>query len=43
MLVGVDSSTRVAVDPLPPMPAEEPARTTEVVRRTLLDLLRHRS
>jgi hypothetical protein len=31
---------KCAVDPLPAMPTEEPARTTEAVRRALLDLLR---
>ena len=31
---------KCAVDPLPPMPTEEPARTTEAVRRALPDLLR---
>jgi len=31
---------KCAVDPLRPMPTEEPARTTEAVRRALPDLLR---
>ena len=31
---------RCAFDPLPAMPTEEPARTTEAVRRALPDLLR---
>ena len=31
---------KCAVDPLPPMPTEEPARTTEAVRRALPELLR---
>ena len=31
---------KCAVDPLPAMPTEEPARTTEAVRRALPDLLR---
>jgi hypothetical protein len=31
---------KCAVDPLPAMPAEEPARTTEAVRRSLPDLIR---
>ena len=34
---------KCAVDPLPAMPAEEPARTTEAVRRSLPDLIRARS
>jgi hypothetical protein len=31
---------KYAVDPLPPMPTEDPARTTEAVGRALPDLLR---
>jgi hypothetical protein len=31
---------KCAVDPLPPLPAEEPARTAEAVRRALPELLR---
>jgi hypothetical protein len=31
---------KCAVDPLPAMPTEEPARTTEAIRRALPDLLR---
>ena len=31
---------KCAVDPLPAMPTEEPARTTEAVRRALPDLVR---
>jgi hypothetical protein len=31
---------KCAVDPLPAMPTEEPARTTEAVRRVLPHLLR---
>jgi hypothetical protein len=31
---------KCAVDPWPPMPTEEPARTTEAIRRALPDLLR---
>ena len=31
---------KCAADPLPAMPTEEPARTTEAVRRALPDLLR---
>jgi hypothetical protein len=31
---------KLAVDKLPPMPSQEPARTAEAVRRALPDLLR---
>ena len=35
-----NTQPKCAVDPLPPLPAEEPARTAEAVRRALPELLR---
>ena len=34
------SRPKRAVDPLPPMPTDEPARTAQTVRRALPDLIR---